>query len=98
MEKSKAELTDLIGGLTAQMRELFLARFRQINIHFGETFRELFGGGTASLRLTDPSDVLGCGIEISVQPSGKIITNLDSLSGGEKALASIALYLSLIHI
>ena len=68
VEKSKAELTDLIGGLTAQMRELFLARFRQINLHFGETFRELFGGGTASLRLTDPSDVLGCGIEISVQP------------------------------
>ncbi len=98
VEKSKAELTDLIGGLTAQMRELFLARFRQINIHFGETFRELFGGGTASLRLTDPSDVLGCGIEISVQPSGKIITNLDSLSGGEKALASIALYFAIMKV
>ena len=98
VEKSKAELINLIGGLTSQMRELFLVRFQQINDHFGETFRELFGGGAASLRLTDPSDVLGCGIEISVQPRGKIITNLDSLSGGEKALASIALYFAIMKV
>ena len=69
-----------------------------INKSFEVVFRELFGGGDASLSLTDPSDVLGSGIQISVQPQGKIITNIDALSGGEKSLAAIALYFAIMKV
>ncbi len=98
VEKSRDELTRLIHELTAQMKELFLERFRQISRNFQETFRELFGGGSASLELSDPGDVLNCGIEISVQPQGKIITHIDALSGGEKSLAAIALYFAIMKV
>ncbi|MDD6175805.1 MAG: chromosome segregation protein SMC [Firmicutes bacterium] len=97
-EKSRTELLTLIEKLTDEMRKIFSERFAQINRNFGETFRELFGGGDASLSLTDPDDVLGSGIQISVQPQGKIITNIDALSGGEKSLAAIALYFAIMKV
>ena len=98
VEKSREELLKLIGELTGQMRELFLARFKQINENFNVTFRELFGGGGASLKMTNPDDVLGSGIDISVQPPGKIVTHLELLSGGEKALVAIALYFAIMKV
>ena len=98
VEVSKAELQKLISELTGQMKELFLERFRQINGYYGEIFAELFGGGTAELSLTDPEDVLGSGIEMKVQPPGKVILNLDVLSGGEKALAAIALLFAILKV
>lgn len=97
-EKSRTELLALIEKLTDEMRKIFSERFTQINQNFGQTFRELFGGGDASLTLTDPADVLASGIQISVQPQGKIITNIDALSGGEKALAAIALYFAIMKV
>lgn len=98
VEKSREELKKLIGDLTHQMHELFLARFKQINENFKGTFRELFGGGNAELSLCDPEDILNTGIDISVQPPGKIITHLESLSGGEKALVAIALYFAIMKV
>lgn len=98
VEKSRDELGKLIGGLTDRMRELFSERFRQIDKNFLETFRDLFGGGTASISLSDPEDVLTSGIEISVQPPGKIVTHLEALSGGEKALVAIALYFAIMKV
>lgn len=98
VEKSRDELRKLIGELTYQMRELFIERFAEINGHFLETFKELFGGGVAGLKLTNPEDVLNSGIEISVQPPGKIVTHLESLSGGEKALVAIALYFAIMKV
>ncbi len=50
------------------------------------------------MELSDPGDVLNCGIEISVQPQGKIITHIDALSGGEKSLAAIALYFAIMKV
>ena len=97
-EKARDQLYQMIRELTTKMQDLFLDRFRQINQNFGEIFSELFGGGRVSLRLTDPEDVLRSGIEISVQPPGKIITHLDSLSGGEKALVAIALYFAILRV
>lgn len=98
VEQSRDELKRLIGDLTHQMRELFIERFKQINANFLQTFKELFGGGTANLSLTDPEDILRSGIEISVQPPGKIVTHLELLSGGEKALVAIALYFAIMKV
>ncbi len=98
VEKSREELGRLIGDLTRQMRELFITRFQLINQNFSQTFRELFGGGTSELTLSVPDDVLNSGIEISVQPPGKIVSHLESLSGGEKALVAIALYFAIMKV
>ncbi len=98
VEKSKEELTKLTIDLTKQMRDLFTEQFKLINSNFMSTFKELFGGGKAELQLTDPSDVLNSGIEICVQPPGKIVTHLESLSGGEKALVAIALYFAIMKV
>ncbi|WP_411655308.1 hypothetical protein [Anaeromassilibacillus sp. SJQ-1] len=98
VEQSRDELKRLIGDFTRQMRDLFIERFQQINTNFLQTFKELFGGGTAGLSLTDPEDILRSGIEISVQPPGKIVTHLELLSGGEKALVAIALYFAIMKV
>jgi len=71
VEKSKAELTKLINELTGKMGIQFKEQFDKINFSFGQTFAELFGGGKASLVLTDENDVLECDIDIKVQPPGK---------------------------
>ncbi len=98
VEQSRDGLKKLIDSLTKQMRDLFTTRFELINRNFVETFRDLFGGGTAKLSLTDPGDVLNSGIEISVRPPGKIVTHLEALSGGEKALVAIALYFAIMKV
>ena len=98
MEISREELLKLIGDLTVQMREIFLERFKQINYHYGIVFTELFGGGKGELKLTDPNDILNSGIELTVQPPGKVILHLDALSGGEKALTAIALLFAILKV
>ncbi|MEE0872802.1 MAG: chromosome segregation protein SMC [Ruminococcus sp.] len=98
VEKSKAEIERLINTLTKQMKEVFVESFEQINKNFTFTFKELFGGGTASLSLSDPENILTCGIDIVVHPPGKIVLNLDALSGGEKALVAIALYFAIMKV
>ncbi|MDR0862896.1 MAG: chromosome segregation protein SMC [Oscillospiraceae bacterium] len=98
VEKAKNELNAIIDEITEQMREIFLREFAIINSSFSETFTELFGGGKASLELDDPNDVLGCGIEIHVQPPGKSLKTLTLLSGGEKAFVAIALYFAILRV
>ncbi len=98
VEKSRDELRELIRSLTGQMRTIFTDRFIQIAGHFAIVFRELFGGGEAKLTLSDPDDVLGSGIDIDVQPPGKKITNLASLSGGEQAFVAIAIYFAIMKV
>ena len=98
VEKSKAELLELIQDLTKHMRQQFTERFAQINQNYGQIFRELFGGGAAELSFTDDSDVLTSGIEIKVHPPGKIVTHIESLSGGEKALVAISIYFAIMRV
>ncbi len=98
VEKSKKEIEHLINDLTKQMQEEFITAFEEINRNFTYTFKELFGGGTASLSLTDPQDILTSGIDIVVHPPGKIVVHLDALSGGEKALVAIALYFAIMKV
>lgn len=97
-ENAKWELTRLIAELSAKMSAIFTERFAGINRHFGEIFRELFGGGHAELRLTDATDPLETGIEIIVQPPGKIIKNLSALSGGEQAFVAICIYFAILRV
>ena len=98
VENSKKEIERLITDLTKQMREVFVESFAQINKNFTATFKELFGGGTASLELSDPDTILTSGIDIIVHPPGKIVVHLEALSGGEKALVAIALYFAILKV
>ena len=98
IEKSKKEIENLITTLTKQMKEVFVESFDRINRNFTETFKELFGGGTASLSLADPENILTSGIDILVHPPGKIVVHLDALSGGEKALVAVALYFAIMKV
>ena len=98
IEKSKKEIEALINKLTHQMKDVFIKSFNEINGNFTQTFRELFGGGTASLVLSEPESILTSGIDIMVHPPGKIVSHLEALSGGEKALVAIALYFSIMKV
>jgi len=98
VEKAKSELVGIIDDITTQMKEIFIREFDIINQGFETTFKELFGGGRASLVLEDPEDVLNCGIEIEVQPPGKSLKTLTLLSGGEKAFVAIAIYFAILTV
>ncbi|MBQ9392725.1 MAG: chromosome segregation protein SMC, partial [Oscillospiraceae bacterium] len=98
VEKAKDELTGIIEEITKQMTEIFAQQFKLLNENFQETFLELFGGGKAQLELEDENDILGCGIEIKVQPPGKQLKTITLLSGGEKAFVAIALYFSILKV
>ena len=98
VEGSRNELTRMIASLSGQMKEIFTDSFRAINENFGRIFAELFGGGEASLVLEDEGDVLSCGIGIQVAPPGKVIKNLEALSGGEQALVAISIYFAILAV
>ncbi|WP_296044914.1 chromosome segregation protein SMC [uncultured Gemmiger sp.] len=98
VEKAKSELTRMIAELCSEMEELFTTSFKQINNHFQQIFKELFGGGHARLYLSDESNVLESGIEIEVSPPGKVIKNLSALSGGEQALVAISIYFAILNV
>ncbi|MCL1867021.1 MAG: chromosome segregation protein SMC, partial [Oscillospiraceae bacterium] len=96
VRNAKSELEKLIEELTLDIRTRFLESFNDINGHFSRIFEEISGGGKARLELTDTSDVLSCGIEIYAAPPEKVINNLISLSGGEKALVAMTLYFAIL--
>jgi len=98
VEKAKTELTGLIDDITLKMRDIFSREFTVINKSFERTFKELFGGGNASLILEDPDDVLNCGIEIKVEPPGKSLKTITLLSGGEKSFVAIAIYFAILSV
>ena len=98
VERARRDLERIISGLTGEMKTIFQREFARINEAFGQTFVELFGGGKARLELEDPNDVLGCGIDIKVQPPGKALKTITLLSGGEKAFVAIALYFAILKV
>ncbi len=97
-QKAKGELIRLINELTEKMMSIFEESFNRINSNFSNIFVELFGGGQAKLILSEPEDILQSGIEIFVEPPGKIIKNLSLLSGGEQAFVAIAIYFSILKV
>ena len=98
VQQAKRELEGIIQEITKEMTAIFDAQFQRIAAAFQETFQDLFGGGQAALELEDRSDILGCGIEIKVQPPGKTLRTLSLLSGGEKAFVAIALYFAILKV
>lgn len=98
LEDTMSKLRNIITDMTKTMKEQFKTQFELINQNFAEVFRELFGGGNASLKLEDEENILECGIEITVQPPGKKLQNMMLLSGGEKAFTAIALLFAILKI
>ena len=98
LETSYKEILNVISRLETEMKRTFLEVFNKINENFGVVFRDLFGGGTAEISLTDPEDVLNSGIEIKAAPPGKIIKNMALLSGGEQTFVAIALLFSIFKV
>ncbi|MXY17730.1 MAG: hypothetical protein F4Y57_12215 [Acidobacteria bacterium] len=86
--KSTGEAIERINTTT---RDRFRQAFHAVNEHLQQTFSTLFGGGSASLVLLDEADLLESGIDIVAQPPGKRLQSVQLLSGGEKALAAMAL-------
>ncbi len=98
LESTMNKLRKMIVEMTNTMKEQFKKQFTIINKNFEEVFKELFGGGSATLKLEDEENILECGIEIAVQPPGKKLQNMMLLSGGEKAFTAIALLFAILKI
>ena len=98
LERAQRELCRVIDRLTVNMKEIFASEFARLNVLFGQTFREIFGGGHAELALADTSDILSCGIDIRVSPPGKAVKTITLLSGGEKAFVAITLYFAILKL
>jgi chromosome segregation protein len=94
---SIAEMDHAIKKIDRTSRERFREAFQVINEHFGQVFKQLFGGGTAGLSLIDEEDILESGIDVMAQPPGKRLQNVMLLSGGEKALTAIALLFAIFQ-
>jgi chromosome segregation protein len=95
LEKAITDTQAAIAEIKRRSRERFREAFAAININFANMFQELFGGGHGEMRLIDESDILESGIDIIAQPPGKRLQNILLLSGGEKAMAAMALVLAI---
>ena len=89
-------LLDIIKEMDSVMIQEFTRTFEIINKNFNDTFKELFRGGNASLKLTDPENILETGIEIDACPPGKKLKNISLLSGGEKTFTAISLLFAIL--
>jgi len=98
LENTQTKLRNIIADMTKTMKTQFAEKFALINKNFNEVFVELFGGGKAEIVLEDEDNILECGIDIRVQPTGKKLQNMMLLSGGEKAFTAIALLFAILKI
>ncbi|MBO4266489.1 MAG: chromosome segregation protein SMC [Lachnospiraceae bacterium] len=96
--KAEQDLLGILEELDKQMKVQFEANFKLIAEEFDKVFKELFGGGTATLKINDDEDILEAGININAQPPGKKLQNMLMLSGGEKALAAISLLFAIQNL
>jgi chromosome segregation protein len=90
-------LEDAIRKIDRETRDRFKDTFEQVNTRMGERFPKLFGGGEAHLEMTE-NDLLNTGVQIMARPPGKRVTNLQLLSGGEKALTAVALIFAIFEL
>lgn len=95
---AKETLHQVIAEMDEEMEKRFEETFLAIQKQFNHVFKELFGGGYAELRMTDPEALLETGIDIIAEPPGKKLKHLSLLSGGEKALTAIALLFAILRV
>lgn len=95
---AKTQLLEMIKTINNTTTEMFKDTFDKVNIEFQEMFKQLFGGGSAKLVLTDDVDVLEAGIEIIARPPGKKLQTISLLSGGERTMTAVALLFSLFKV
>ena len=98
LENTSSKLRNIISEITENMKEQFKEKFEIINENFGQTFKELFGGGDAKVTLQDENNILECGIDIIAQPPGKKLQSMALLSGGERAFTAIALLFAILKM
>lgn len=96
--KAKDQLAATMAELDEEVKTRFKDMFDETNKAFQEIFPRMFGGGHAHLSLTDPTDLLNTGLEISAQPPGKKLQRLSLLSGGERALTAIVLLFAILQV
>mgnify|MGYP000404783183 FL=1 len=98
LTKAQNELVEIIDEVSVEMKNKFIEQFNRINENFGQTFRELFGGGSAKLELIGSENILEAGVEIFAEPPGKKLQSNTLLSGGEKALTAIAILFAILKL
>jgi chromosome segregation protein len=95
---AKAQLEEAIRKINQTTRLLFEETFDKVRVNFGSLFGELFGGGRATVKMTEGEDAMDGGIDIEAQPPGKQPKNISQLSGGEKAMTALALLLAIYSV
>ncbi|WP_104126934.1 chromosome segregation protein SMC [Cryobacterium sp. Y57] len=95
LTETRSDLLTIIADIDEKMQTIFSSAFDDTQAAFAEVFPVLFPGGSGSIWLTDPDNVLTTGIEVSVKPAGKKIERLSLLSGGERSLAAVALLIAI---
>lgn len=98
LTEAKQSLDQVIADMDKIMASRFRNAFARLNQEFAKSFARLFDGGNAELILSDPQDILATGVELSVHPPGKKVSNYNLLSGGEKALIGIALMFAIMAV
>ena len=96
LNQAENTLLEIIDEMDKVMISEFSSTFKTISTNFSETFRELFKGGHAELKLTEPSNILETGVDIVASPPGKKLSSITLLSGGEKTLTAISLLFAII--
>ena len=96
LEKASQQILAAIDEMDQTMISQFTDMFNKINAELDGVFKAMFGGGRASLSMVDPDDVLNTGIDIDVQPPGKMVKNIQTFSGGEKALIAITVLFAIL--
>lgn len=96
LEKASQQILAAIDEMDQTMISQFTDMFNKINAELDGVFKAMFGGGRASLSMVDPDDVLNTGIDIDVQPPGKMVKNIQTFSGGEKALIVISVLFAIL--
>jgi chromosome segregation protein len=97
LEAAEADLTQLVAQLDTLIRGRFKENFQALAEQFSRYFSRLFEGGTASLELSETADA-GYGITIKASPAGKRLASIAALSGGERALAGVALVAAIMRV
>jgi chromosome segregation protein len=97
LQESIASTREAIRKIDQESKSQFLTAITEVNKNFQEIFNALFEGGHAEVKLTDPSQVLESGVDIIAQPPGKRVQSLNLLSGGERALTSLAFFFALFR-